>query len=71
MQLTSEAERHYDRKGNDISLEPGDLFLAKADAYRGRRKVKDWWEDEPYKVEHQVAEGIPSYLMKNQETGHS
>ena len=26
---------HYDRKANAISLEPGDLILAKADAYRG------------------------------------
>ena len=44
MQSTSEAERqkrYYDRKANAISLQPGDLVLAKADAYRGRRKVKD------------------------------
>ena len=41
---TSEAERqkqHYNRKANVVSLEPGDLVLARADAYRGRRKVKD------------------------------
>ena len=35
------------------------LVLARADAYRGRRKVKDQWEEEPYEVEHQVAEGNP------------
>ena len=71
---TSEAERqkwHYDRKANTVSLEPGDMALAKADAYRWRRKVKDQWEEEPYEVECQVAEGVPSYLMKNQQTGHS
>ena len=48
MQPTSEAERqkwHYDRKANAISLEPGDLVLLKAAAYRGQRKVKDWWEE--------------------------
>ena len=74
MQSTSEAERqkcYCDRKANAISLEPGDLVLAKADAYRGRRKVKDQWEEEPYKVEHQVVEGIPSYIVKNQWTGCS
>ena len=63
----SEAERqkqHYDRKANAISLDPGDLVLAKADAYRERRKVKDQWEEELYKMECQVAEGIPSYLIK-------
>ena len=68
VQSKSEAERqkwHYDRKANAISLEPGDLVLAKAHAYGGRQ-VKDWWEEELYKVEHQIAEGIPSYLMKNQ-----
>ena len=55
VQSTSEAERqkwHYDRKVYAISLEPGELILAKADAYRERRKVKDQWEEEPYEVEH-------------------
>ena len=73
-QSTFEAERqrqYYDCKANAISLEPGDLVLAKADAYKGRRKVKDWWEEELYEVEHRIAEGIPSYLMKNQQTGCS
>ena len=61
MQSTSEAERqkrYYDRKANAISLETGDLVLAKADAYRRRRKMKDQWEEEPYEVECQIAEGI-------------
>ena len=73
VQSTSEAERqkrHYDRKSNAVLLEPGDLVLAKAVAYGGR-KLKDWWEEKPYEVECQVAEGIPSYLMKNQWTGCS
>ena len=46
-QSTSEAERqrqYYDHKDNAISLEPGDLVLAKAEAYKGRKKVKDWRE---------------------------
>ena len=49
----------------------GPLVLAKADAYRGRRKVKDPWEEHPYEVECQVAEDVPSYLMRNQWTGCS
>ena len=55
MQSMPEVERqklYYHRKANAISLDPGDLVLAKAAAYRVRRKVKDWWEEEPYKVEH-------------------
>ena len=68
MQSTSEAERqrqYYDYIANAVSLEPGNLVLAKANAYKGRRKMKDWWEEEPYKVECIIAEGIPSYLVKN------
>ena len=66
MQSTSEAERqrqYYDYEANAISLEPGDLVLAKANAFKGRKKEKDWWEEEPYKVECRIPEGIPSYLM--------
>ena len=71
MQFTSETERqkrYHNRKTNAISLEPGDLVLAKADTYGGRRKAKDPWEEEPYEVEQQILEGVPSYLMKNQWT---
>ena len=70
-QSTSEAERqreYYDYKANAISLEPYDLILAKTNAYKGRRKMKNQWEEEQYKVECRIAEGIPSYLMKNQQT---
>ena len=47
-QSTADADRqkwYYNRKGNTVLLEPGDLVLAKADAYKGNRKVKDWWEE--------------------------
>ena len=73
-QSTSETERqkqYYDQKVNAVSLEPADLVLAKANASKGWRKVKDWWEKEPYEVEHSVAEGVPSYLIKNRQTRHS
>ena len=71
VQSTSDSERqgwYYDHKADAISLEPGDLVLAKANAYKGRRKMKDWWEEEPYEVECRIAEGVPSYLVKNQQT---
>ena len=54
MQASSEPQKHrqyYDHRANAISLQPGDLVLAKANAYKGRRNVKDWWEEEPYEVE--------------------
>ena len=74
VQSSSETERqrqYYDHQVNAISLEPGNLVLAKANTYKGRRKVKDQWEEEPYESECRIAEGIPSYLMKNQQTGCS
>ena len=67
VQSTSKVERHKwycDKKANAISLEPGDLVLTKVDTYRGRRKVKDWWKKDLYQVEHQIAEGVPSYLWR-------
>ena len=66
VQSTSEAERqkwYYNRKAYAISLETGDLVLAKADAYKEKRKVKDWWEQEPYEVECWVADVIPLYCV--------
>ena len=48
-QSTSEARRqkwYYDRKANAMSLEPGNLILAKDNTYKGMRKVKDQWEEE-------------------------
>ena len=74
MQSMSEAERqkqYHDKKANAILLETDALVLAKSDAYKGKTKVKDWWEEEPYEVECQVTDGIPSYLMKNWWRGHS
>ena len=68
VQSTCKAVRqkwYYDRMTNAISLETDDLVLAKADTYRRKRKVKDWWEEELYEVEHQVVEGVPLYLVKN------
>ena len=73
-QSAAEAKRqkwYYERKANIISLEPGNLVLATANAYKGRRKVKDWWEEELYEVGCQITEGIPLYLIKNEWAGSS
>ena len=64
-------KQYNNRKANAILLEPGDLVIAKADAYKGKRIVKDWWEEELYEVVCQFTEGVPSYLMKNEHTGIS
>ena len=67
-QSTAEAKRqkqYYDRKANAILLKTGNLVLAKANTYKGKRKMKDQLKEEPYEVVHRVNGDIHSYLMKN------
>ena len=42
-QSTTEAhqQKWYDRKIGAVNLKPGDLVLVKADAWKGKRKIKD------------------------------
>ena len=47
-QPMAEAQRqkqYYDWKIDAIGLKSGDLILVKADAFQGKRKIKDKWED--------------------------
>ena len=46
--------------------EPGDLVLVKADAWKGKKKINDRWEEETWEVLHQIMADIPSYNVKNQ-----
>ena len=65
----AEAQRqkqHYNWKIGAVGLKPGDLILVKADAFQGKRKVKDRWEDKLYEVVHQVMTDVPSYEVKDQ-----
>ena len=68
-QSTVEACRqkwYYDRKIGTVNLKPGNLVLVKADAWKGKRKIKDRWEEETWEVVHQIAADIPSYKVTNQ-----
>ena len=52
-QSTSEAcqqKRYYNRKVGTVNLKPGDLVLVKADAWKGKRKIEDWWDEETWEV---------------------
>ena len=69
VQLMAEACRqkwYYDRKIGTVNLKPGDLVLVKADAWEGKKKIKDRWEEETWEVVHQIATDIPSYKVTNQ-----
>ena len=50
-QAKSTAEAHwqkqyYDRKIGSVNLKPGNLVLVKVDAWKGKRMIKDRWEEE-------------------------
>ena len=49
-----------------MNLKPGNLVLVKADVWKGKRKIKDRWDEETWKVIQQIAADMPSYEVKNQ-----
>ena len=62
VQLTVEAcqqKQYYDRKIGAVNLKPGKLVLVKADAFKGKRKIKDRWEEETWEVVHQIMTDAP------------
>ena len=69
-QSTVEACRqkwYYNRKIGAVNLKPGKLVIVKADAWKGKRKIKDRWEEETWEVVHQIVADIPSYKVTNQQ----
>ena len=68
-QSTAEAcqqKWYFDRKIGAVNLKPGNLVLVKADAWKGKRKIKDRREEETWEVVHQIAADIPYYEVMNQ-----
>ena len=57
---------YYDRKIGAVNLKPGDLVLVKEDAWKGKREIKDRWEEETWEVVHQIVADIPSNEVRNQ-----
>ena len=61
-QSTAEAQRqksYYDQKIGTIGLKPGNLVLVKEDAFQGKRKIMDRWQDKLHKVVHQIETDTP------------
>ena len=68
-QSTAEAYQqkwYYNRKIGAVNLKPGNLILVKVDAFKGKRKIMDRWEEEIWEVVHQITTDIPSYEVMNQ-----
>ena len=49
-----------------MNLKPGNLALVKVDAWKGKRKIKDRWDEETWKVIWQIMADMPSYEVTNQ-----
>ena len=50
-------KQYYNRKISTVNFKPGNLVLVKVDAWKGKRKIKDRWEEETWEVVHQMADG--------------
>ena len=66
MAEAQQQKRYYDQKIGAMDLKPDDLVLMKADAFKGKRKIKDRWDDKPHEKLHQIMTDIPSYEVINQ-----
>ena len=55
-----------DRKIGTVNLKPGILVLVQVDAWKGKRKIKDRWEEETWEMVQQIAADVPSYRVTNQ-----
>ena len=64
---TCKQKWYYDRKIGIVNLKPGNLVLVKADAWKGKRKIRDRWEEETWEVVHQIVADIPSYKVTNKQ----
>ena len=58
----------YDMNARNSILEPGDLVLVRNVGIRGKNKLADRWEHEPYLVLEQPNEDIPVYRVQRTDT---
>ena len=42
------------------------MVLMKSNVYQGKQKVKDQWSETEYVVVRQVADGVPTYEVKDE-----
>ena len=69
-QSMAEAQKqkwYCDQKIDAIGLKPDNLVLVKRDAFQGKRKIMDRWEDKPHEVVCQIMTDVPLYKVKDQQ----
>ena len=64
-------KRIYDRRAGAVTLCPGDKVLTRLDAFIGaRRKLKNRWHSQIHTVVRRVADGMPTYVVRNDSNGN-
>ena len=53
-----------------MNLKSGNLVLVKADAWKGKRKIKDRWGEQTWEVSQQITADVPSYEVTTNMDGH-
>ena len=70
MAEVQQQKQYYNQKIGTVNLKLGDLVLVKVDASKGKRKIKDRWEEDTWVMVHQIVTDIPSYQVMDVE-GHA
>ena len=58
-------KRNYDKFASTVHLMPGNVVLTKADTFQGKRRIEYQWNKVKYEIVCQVANGLPSYELKD------
>ena len=53
---TCQQKRYYDQKVGTVNLKPGNLVLVKVDTWKGKKKIKDRWDEETWEVSRQIVQ---------------
>ena len=72
-QSTTEAcqqKWYYNRKLGAVNLKPGNLVLVKVDAWKGKRKIKDRWEEETWRWYAKLQLMSPPMQWQTNTDGH-
>jgi len=56
----------YDKKVHSTKLEPGDRVLVRKVGLKGRNKLADKWEEEPYLIQSVSEDDAPVYRVKSE-----
>ena len=64
-------KRIYNKRAGTVVLCPGDKVLTRLDAFTGaRRKLKNWWNSQLHMVVCRVVDGVPTYVVRNDNNGN-